>query len=81
MLAVATNLSYYSNNEIIIDSEYNNQFKFEIVKQQNEDVNPNIYPCDTNPIAIKLDNGARKLKLSLTKQEANEFIRLLTQAL
>ena len=80
MLAIATNLGYYSNNEIIIDSDYNDQFKFEIVKQYAQD-DQNSYPCDNNPIAIKMDNGRRKLKISLTKQEANEFIRLLTKAL
>lgn len=82
MLAVASNLNYISNNEVIIDSEFRpERFKFEIVKQQPADSNASIYPCDTNPIAIMIENGTQKLKVSLSKQEANEMIRLLTTVL
>ena len=79
MLAVASNLNYISNNEVIIDSEFRpERFKFEIIKQHNEDADKSHYPCDQNPIAILIENGTQKLKLSLSTHEANEMIRLLT---
>ena len=79
MLAVASNLNYISNNEVIIDSDYmSERFKFEIIKQRVDNVDATRYPCDQNPIAILIENGTQKLKLSLSKQEANEMIRLLT---
>ena len=78
MIAVATNLNYICNNQIIVDSDYGKQFKFEIVKQQDGRPDQNVYPFDHNPIAIVLDNGYRNLKLSLSKQEASELIRQLT---
>ena len=81
MLAVATNLNYICNNDIIVDSDYSKNYKMTVEKRHIEQVDADRYPCDTNPIAIVLESSYSKVTVSCTKNEANELIRLLTKVL